>query len=146
MIRCEYCNAPMLSITQVCPNCKREQPPYPPQLPGGGGKSYSRWALILVLHGIFFLGLGIAMFIQTPISDASAYTYGSPDSYLKSSTGAAQYLGGPDFPIYPGYGYLIFFGGIGVILLLWALISYNRGRRIDKVNATLLRAIERNGG
>jgi hypothetical protein len=138
MVHCDYCNAPMLSITQVCPNCGREQPPYPPVLPGGGGKSYRGWASILFLIGLGLLALGIALFFSAPYNNVSAYVFGSPDSQ-------PQYLQLFGTPITPGYGYVIFFGGIGLILWLWALVSYNRGNRIDKANAALLRSLARNG-
>jgi hypothetical protein len=146
MNHCEYCNAPLLSITRVCPNCHREQPPYPPVLPGGGGKSFRGWSNILFALAAFFLAIGIAMFFQAPYSVPSAYIFGSPSSYI--NTGTPTYLlansdgsGG----IYPGYGYLIFWGGIAVVLALWAFVSRNRGNRIDKANAVILRALQRNG-
>lgn len=147
MNRCVYCNAPMLSLTEVCPNCHRQQPPYPPVLPGGGGRSYRGWALILVGIGALLLTMGIALAIQGPFSTIEALTYGSPAVYI--STGQAQYLGQGDAPFlgqtgtpfYPGYGYLIFFGGIAVICFIRAFISYNRGQRIDRANAALLRQL-----
>jgi hypothetical protein len=146
MNHCEYCNAPLLSITRVCPNCHREQPPYPPVLPGGGGKSFRGWSNILFALAAFFLAIGIAMFFQAPYSVPSAYIFGSPSSYI--NTGTPTYLlANPDGSggIYPGYGYLIFWGGIAVVLALWAFVSRNRGNRIDKANAVILRALQRNG-
>ena len=143
MVRCEYCNAPLLSITQVCPNCHREQPPYPPVLPGGGGRSYRGWALIQFLLGIFFTTIGVILWLQGPYNNVSAYAFGSPESYINGNH--PMYLGQQSgFPIYPGYGYLIFAGGIGIILLVWAFVSYNRGRRIDELNANLLRSLRNN--
>ena len=145
MNHCEYCNAPMLSITKVCPNCQREQPPYPPVLPGGGSKSYTGWALYLIGFAALFGALGVAMLFQGPYSTASAWIFGSPDNAF---TGNQQtYLlpnsdGSGGF--YPGWGYLIFFGGIAVILVFWAVISYNRGQSIDKANRAILRSLEHN--
>ncbi len=143
MNHCEFCGAPLLSITKVCPNCHREQPPYPPVLPGGGGRSYSGWALILLGFSGFFLTLGIAMYWLAPYSNASAWIYGSPDSYV--NTGQPAYLGADpanqNQGFIPGNGYFIFFGGIAAILAVWSLISYNRGRRIDKANAALLETL-----
>ncbi|MBA3824050.1 MAG: hypothetical protein H0X24_09145 [Ktedonobacterales bacterium] len=144
MNHCEYCGAPLLSITKVCPNCHREQPPYPPVLPGGGGRSYSGWALILTGLSLFMLVLGIAMYWLASYSNASAWIYGSPDSYI--NTGSPAYLGSNpsagDQGWIPGNGYLIFFGGIALVLGVWAVISYNRGRRIDKANAALLETLQ----
>ncbi len=144
MLHCEYCNAPLLSITKVCPNCHREQPPYPPVLPGGGGKSYSGWAVILVSIGALSLILAVAMFFQAPYSNPAAWIYGSPNDIVNNNT--PTYL----FPdpdggggIYPGYGYLFFFGGITVLLWLWAFVSYNRGRAIDRANRRILQSLQR---
>jgi hypothetical protein len=147
MNRCEYCNAPMLSMLNVCPNCHREQPPYPPVLPGGGGKSFRGWALILYGLAAGFLALGIAMYFVAPYSIPAAYIYGSPDSYLLNNS--PTYIApNPDGSggWYPGYGYLIFFGGIAVLLAAWAFISQNRGRRIDQANAVLLRTLRNGNG
>jgi hypothetical protein len=143
MNECEFCHAPLLSITQVCPNCKREQPPYPPILPGGGGDSYKGWAAILLLLGAGLLILGIAMFFQGPYANYAAYTYGTPDSYINGNNPQWIMLFG-DTPVYPGWGYLIFFGGFTLVLWLWAFVSYNRGNRIDKANAAILRSLRRN--
>lgn len=145
---CEYCHAPMLDLVQVCPNCHREQPPYPPQLPGGGGKSYRGWAAILLSLAVFWIGVGVAMFIMQPTSNISAFIYGQPDAYVNGNNG--QYLGegavhGSGFPLYPGYGYLAFFGILGIILLLYAVTSWNRGNRIDKANRMILQSLQRNG-
>ncbi len=146
MIRCEYCNAPMLSITRVCPNCHREQPPYPPVLPGGGGKSFQGWALILLGLAVFFLIVGIGMALSAPYSNPAAFIYGSPDSYINNGT--PTYLAAnPDGSggIYPGYGYILTFGGLAVLLGIWSFISFNRGRRIDKANEQILRTLQQNG-
>ena len=143
MTHCEYCNAPLLSITQVCPNCGREQPPYPPVLPGGGGKSYRGWASITFLLGLGLIILGSVMFIMAPYSNVAAYVYGSPGS--ATGTNSPQYLMIGNTPITPGYGYLIFFGGIGMALWISTFVSYNRGTRIDKANTALLRSLNRNG-
>jgi len=141
MNRCEFCNAPMLSMVTVCPNCHREQPPYPPVLPGGGGKSFSGWALILSLLGAGLFILGVVMLFTAPVSNVSAYIYGSPDSYINGNN--PTYLGNSSGnPLYPGYGYLLLFGGIAVVLWAWAFISYSRGRRIDSANAAVLRSLE----
>ncbi len=139
MLHCEYCNAPLLSMTTVCPNCHREQPPFPPVLPGGGGRSYRGWASIIAGIGVGLWAIAIATFFQSPYSNVAGLIYGSPSVYV--STGQAQYLMVNGAPIYSGYGYLIFFGGIGTTLLLWAFISYNRGNRIDKANAAIIRAM-----
>jgi len=141
MVYCEYCNAPLLSITQVCPNCQREQPPFPPQLPGGGGRSYRGWAYILGGIGLGLLIIGIAMYIQGPISNIAAFTYGSPDSYIVNNQPAYYSLAGG--PLYPGVGYAIFFGGFAAVLFFWAFVSWNRGSKIDQANEPLLRALER---
>jgi len=142
MNHCEYCNAPLLSITKVCPNCHREQPPYPPVLPGGGGRSYSGWALILTGFAVFFGVLAFFMWWYAPFSNASAWVYGSPDSI---SAGSPAYIGfdpqAKNQGWIPGDGYAIFFGGIAAILGVWAWISYNRGQRIDKANADLLETL-----
>lgn len=144
MVRCDYCNAPMMSITTVCPNCHREQPPYPPVLPGGGGKSYRGWAMIQLSLATGMILLAIFTFIQAPYSNIEANSYGSPSVY--EATGQAQYLNQANgTPLYPGYGYAIFFGGIAVILLISAFISYNRGQRIDGANRQLLEALRQNG-
>ncbi len=98
------------------------------------------------------LAIGIATGIQGPVSVASAVIYGSPSYYI--SSGQAQYLGQSssvpflgltNTPIYPGYGYFIFFGGIALVCYIYAFISYNRGKRIDKANEGLLRQLRRNG-
>jgi hypothetical protein len=140
MNQCEFCHAPMLSITEVCPNCGRQQPPYPPVLPGGGGKSYRGWALILSGLSVGFAILGIAMYIQAPYADIAAYVYGDPNSYL--TTNKPAWLTFMDSPVYSGWGYLAFFGGIALILIFWAWVSYTRGNRIDQANAALLRSLE----
>jgi hypothetical protein len=118
MNHCEFCGAPLLSITKVCPNCHREQPPYPPVLPGGGGRSYSGWALILTGFAIFFLVLAGVTYWLAPYSNASAWVYGSPDSYI--NTGTPSYIGydanTQNQGWIPGNGYFIFFGGIALIL------------------------------
>jgi hypothetical protein len=142
MVRCEYCNAPLLSTTKVCPHCHREQPPYPPVLPGGGGRSYTGWAAILGGIGVLLATVGIVLFFQAPYANDSAYVYGSPESYINGNN--PQYLSFLGSPVYPGTGYLIFFGGFAVILFLWAIVSYNRGRRIDRANAALLRSLRNN--
>ncbi|SRR5579884_3553220 len=142
MIHCDFCNAPMLSITQVCPNCGREQPPYPPVLPGGGGTSYRGWSYILGALGLFFAILGAIMFFVSPYNNISAYAYGTPDSYINGNN--PQYLNVFGTPIYPGIGYLILFGGLAVILWFWGFVSWNRGNRIDRANAALLRSLARN--
>lgn len=133
----------MLSMTTICPNCHREQPPYPPVLPGGGGKSYRGWAAIQLSLSVGFLLLAIFTYIQAPFSNVEANVYGSPETYI--ATGQPQYLNGPDNPIYPGYGYLIFFGLIALVLIVSAGVSYSRGQRIDRANRQLLDALRRNG-
>jgi hypothetical protein len=93
---------------------------------------------------LFFAVLGGAMWWFATYSNASAWTYGSPDSYI--NTGSPAYLGAnPEAGNQgwiPGDGYLIFFGGIALILAVWAVVSYNRGRRIDSANAALLQTLQ----
>ena len=156
MNHCAYCNAPILSLTEVCPNCHRKQPPYPPVLPGGGGRSYRGWAGILVGIGVILLIMGLATFFQGPYSNVEALVYGDPTTYIANTAGTAQYLGAsPDVPflgiitgtpIYPGFGYLIFFGGMALILFFRALVSFNRGQRIDKANAAILAQLRNGNG
>lgn len=145
MIHCDYCDAPLLSITTVCPNCHREQPPYPPVLPGGGGKSYSGWAGILLGFAAMSAILAGATWYQSSYNVPSAWIYGPPSNAFSSNPPVylfpnADGSGG----IYPGDGYALLFGGIALILVLWAFVSYNRGRSIDRANHTLLRSLERN--
>jgi len=136
----------MLSITEVCPNCKRVQPPYPPVLPGGGGKSYRGWAYILTSIGVGLFIMGVAMYFQSPYSDIAAATYGSQQDYI--STGKPvwfQFFGSFFGPVYPGYGYIAFFCGLAIVLFIWAFVSYNRGNKIDKANVAILRSLRRSG-
>lgn len=139
MNHCAYCNAPLLSVAQICPKCGNEQPPYPPILPGGGGKSYRGWAYILISIGTGLLILGIAMFLQQPYSLASAQIYGSPSASAVNNPAYLTFLGAE---VYPGWGYLIFFGGIAAVLYFNAARSISRGRRIDAANPEALRALK----
>jgi hypothetical protein len=130
----------MLATTTICPNCHRPQLPFPPIPPGGGGRSYRGWAAILTLIGTILLAIGFASFLQAPYSLAATWIYGSPDGAV---SGQPSYFGAGG--ITPGVGYLIFWGGMGAALYIWAFVTYNRGRLIDKANERTLRALKQNG-
>ncbi len=132
----------MLATTTVCPNCHRPQLAFPPIPPGGGGRSYRGWAAILSIIGAILAAIGIASFLQAPYSVAAAWIYGAPSG---ATSGQPTYLGADANGaggFIPGIGYLIFWGGMGLGLFIWAFVTYNRGRRIDKANERTKRVLK----